>query len=226
MKNEPIHAFLRSRAGRAITRGYRRLPRGIIFAAIFFGIVAIGACNATKYEAFLLSAARLTSENVREGWFWLTVQSALLTTAAAFAGAAAAFFGLYGQAGMSLIYHPRISTRRRMRRTGKISLALLGVSYACMMLMPVADSMTWQQLRVNGEAFRASWELHELRQKTVQRLADEQRNGHWWADPDDSDVMKDIKAALKETGIGGRREILASIDTRLQHPFEPKRPVQ
>jgi hypothetical protein len=223
---ERMRAFLRTSAGRAITRAYRRLPRGIIFAAIFFGIVAVGACNASKYEAFVVSAATLTSENLHEGLFWLTVQSALLTAAAAFAGAAAAYFGFYGHAGMSLVYRPQISTRRRMRRTGRMSLVLLSVSYACMLVMPIADSMSWRQLRVNGEALRASWEIHELRQTTVRRLAQEQRDGHWWADPDDSDVMKDIKTALKETGVHGRREILASIDIRLQHPFEPKNPVQ
>lgn len=223
---ERYRAFWRTDVGRAITRLYRRLPRVQIFAALYFSIGVLTLSETPKYRTLLSSSAQLATYDAHSGWLWLTVQASLLTVGISLAGASVVLYGIYGSQGMRFIVSPRPSIRRDMKRSLKVALKVFGASCACAVLLPFSNLLVDQQLANQNRVIKAAHELSTLRQQTVQRLFDEQRGGHWWADPNDSDEIKDIKSALKQTGLHGRRQIMAFIELRLKYPREPKNPVQ
>lgn len=223
---ERIAAFLRTDMGRAATRFYRRLPRGVIFAGIWFALGAAAYTGAGSYRKLFTDCAQLFLMDLRMGWTLLMLQTGVLCAGIALGGAVFGLLGSWSAMGFKLLIHPKLSLRRRMSRTVRLAAATTAASLACIITLPFIDSLVNDAQKTDETALRAAFQIHNLKDATFLRLANEEREGHWWSDADDGAVVKDIKSAYVETGTSGRAVIDKFTALRSAHPHSPVHPIE
>jgi len=216
---EFIRRFFRSSPGRGLTKRYRTSPRAPVYLVLLTLLLALANQGKGPYEKLTYEAWTGTIYDLRYGIFSMLPANVTLLVGVLASLLMMVLFGTIAGMGIDFTCNPKCSKRRRMKLLQRGAYACTLVSLVAIAVIPSTLAFANAE-RLNQErAYNAGFLMWKLDKPTVKRIVDEERAGHWWADPDDSDMVKEIKTAWMRTGNGGR-EVLEKLarDRLAMHP--------
>jgi hypothetical protein len=113
-----------------------------------------------------------------------------------------------------------------MKRAFRLTAGCAGASVVFLLGTNVIQVVEQDRIRIMDSDSRAMHEVNQMRRSTLIALRTADKGGHWWSDPGDGPLARDVKTTLREGIPSDRGLIRQLIDTRIERNWEPRVPLE